>query len=131
MAIWDVPTTMRARSDMAIMIDILSWALIIIGCLAMLTGGVGVLRFPDVYTRMHAASITDTLGAGALLGGLMLQAGPTLVAVKLLFMLVFLFFTSPASSFALSHAALSAGIAPKLDHDLRIDADQSDVEGSS
>ena len=90
---------------MAIVIDILSWALIIIGCLAMLTGGVGVLRFPDVYTRMHAASITDTLGAGALLGGLMLQAGPTLVAVKLFFMLVFLFFTSPTSSFALAHAA--------------------------
>jgi len=116
---------------MAIVIDILSWGLIIIGCLAILTGGVGVLRFPDVYTRMHAASITDTLGAGALLGGLMLQAGPTLVAVKLFFMLVFLFFTSPASSFALSHAALSAGVEPQLDHDLRTGSDNADGEGSS
>lgn len=116
---------------MVIVIDVLSWALIITGSLAMLTGGVGVLRFPDVYTRMHAASITDTLGAGALLGGLMLQAGPTLVAVKLLFMLVFLFFTSPTSSFALAHAALSAGVEPELDHDLRTGSDNTDEEGSS
>jgi len=46
-------------------IDILSWILIVIGGGAMLVGGIGVLRFPDVYTRMHAASITDTLGVGA------------------------------------------------------------------
>ena len=46
--------------------DTLSWGLIILGSASMLIGGIGVLRFPDVYTRMHAASITDTLGAGAL-----------------------------------------------------------------
>ena len=112
-------------------IDFLSWLLIVIGGLSLLTGGVGVLRFPDVYTRMHAASIADTMGAGALLGGLMLQAGPTLVGVKLFLMLVFLFFTSPASSFALAHAALSAGIEPKLDHDLRNGSDKQDAEGPS
>ena len=116
---------------MAIAIDVLSWILIAIGGLAMLTGGVGILRYPDIYTRMHAASITDTLGAGALLGGLMLQAGPTLIAVKLFLMLVFLFFTSPTSSFALAHAALSAGIEPKLDHDLRNGSDKQDAEGPS
>lgn len=104
---------------MDLVIDALSWILIVIGSLALLTGGIGVLRFPDVYTRMHAASITDTLGAGALLVGLILQAGLTLVAVKLFFMLVFIFFTSPTSSFALAHAALSSGVEPKLDHDLR------------
>lgn len=104
---------------MALIVEVSSWALILIGSFALITGAVGVLRFPDVYTRMHAASITDTLGAGALLGGLMLQAGPTLIAVKLFLMLVFLFFTSPTSSFALAHAALSSGVEPKLDHDLR------------
>jgi multicomponent Na+:H+ antiporter subunit G len=113
--------------------DTLSWALIILGAVSMLIGGIGVLRFPDVYTRMHAASITDTLGAGALLLGLTIQAGFTLVAVKLLLMLVFLFFTSPTSSFSLAHAALSSGVDPMLDADLRGDAgkDQETRETSS
>ena len=76
-------------------IDILSWALIILGSFALITGAVGVLRLPDVYTRMHAASITDTLGAGSIILGLILQAGLTLVAAKLFLILVFIFFTSP------------------------------------
>ena len=62
------------------LVEILSWALIVGGSLCILIGGIGVLRFPDVYTRMHAASITDTMGAGLLLGGLIVQAGWTLVA---------------------------------------------------
>ena len=104
---------------MSIVADILSWGLVILGSVSMLIGGIGVLRFPDVYTRMHAASITDTMGAGALLLGLSIQAGFTLVAVKLILMLVFLFFTSPTSSFSLAHAALSSGVEPILDSDQR------------
>jgi len=98
--------------------DLLSWALILIGVIGVLIGGIGVLRLPDVYTRMHAAGITDTLGAGAIIAGLMIQGGLTLVTVKLALILVFLFFTNPTSSFSLGHAALTSGIAPQLDHDL-------------
>ena len=108
----------------AIIADILSWGLIILGSVSMLIGGIGVLRFPDVYTRMHAASITDTMGAGALLLGLAVQAGFSLIAVKLILMLVFLFFTSPTSSFSLAHAALSSGVEPELDADLRESPDK-------
>ena len=99
-------------------VNILSWVLILIGSFSVITGAVGVLRLPDVYTRMHAASITDTLGAGTIIAGLILQAGLTLVAAKLFLILVFIFFTSPASSFALAHAALSSGVKPVLDTDL-------------
>jgi multicomponent Na+:H+ antiporter subunit G len=113
----------------ALIADIISWILIVIGSVSMLVGGIGLLRFPDVYTRMHAASITDTLGAGALLLGLAVQAGFTLVAVKLLFMLVFLFFTSPTSSFSLAHAALSSGVKPILDTDLREGSDLDEKSG--
>ena len=74
---------------------------------------------------MHAASITDTLGAGSIILGLILQAGLTLVAAKLFLILVFIFFTSPASSFALAHAALSSGVEPILDADLRKDDKES------
>ena len=104
---------------MSTIADTLSWGLIILGSVSVIIGGIGVLRLPDVYTRMHAASITDTIGAGALLLGLTIQAGVTLVAVKLILMLVFLFFTSPTSSFSLAHAALSSGVKPVLDSDLR------------
>ena len=103
----------------SLFIDICSWALILFGSFSVIVGAFGVLRFPDVFTRMHAASITDTLGAGALIGGLILQAGLTLIAVKLFLILGFLFFTSPTSSFALAHAALSSGVQPFLDKDLR------------
>ena len=106
-------------------LDILSVALIVIGSVSLIIGALGVLRLPDVYTRMHAASITDTLGAGSIILGLILQAGLTLVAGKLFLILVFLFFTSPASSFALAHAALSSGVKPILDADLREDDKES------
>ena len=103
----------------SVIADIASWTLIIIGSFGLLAGGIGVLRLPDVYTRMHAASITDTLGAGAIILGLMIQAPSILIAVKLVLMLVFFFFTSPTSSFSLAHAALSSGVEPILDTDLR------------
>ena len=98
--------------------DVLSWVLILIGGFSVIAGAIGVLRFPDVYTRMHAASITDTLGAGTIIAGLILQAGLTLVSAKLFLILIFIFFTSPTSSFALAHAALSSGIKPLLDKGL-------------
>ena len=72
---------------------------------------------PDVYTRSHAAGITDTMGAILVLVGLMFQAGLTLITVKLIMILVFLLFTSPAASYALNHTAWSKGLRPKLDSD--------------
>jgi len=68
--------------------DIASWALIIAGSFFTVVGAIGLVRMPDVYTRMHAASVTDTLGAGLLLAGLMVQAGLGLMTLKLLFILV-------------------------------------------
>ena len=73
------------------------------------------MRFPDFFTRQHAAGITDTGGAGFLLAGLMLQGGLTIVTVKLVLILVFIFFTSPTATHALAQAALSSGIKPQLD----------------
>lgn len=101
------------------LIDALSWALILGGAFFTITGMIGLLRMPDFFTRLHAASVTDTLGAGLLCCGLMLQAGPTLVTAKLLFILALLFFTGPAITHALAQAALHAGVEPKLEEDRR------------
>ena len=76
-------------------------------------------RFPDFFTRIHAASITDTLSTMLIMTGLALQVNPSLVTVKLLFILLFVWFTSPVASHALAKAALHDGIKPKLTVDKR------------
>ncbi|KAB2845332.1 MAG: monovalent cation/H(+) antiporter subunit G [Burkholderiales bacterium] len=96
------------------MIEAASWVCLIAGGFFCLVGAIGLLRMPDFYTRMHAASVTDTLGAGLILLGLMLQAGPTLVAVKLLMVGLLLFFTAPAAAHALAKAAMTRGLVPAL-----------------
>ena len=99
---------------MNVAIDITSWACLIAGGTFSMVGALGVVRMPDFYTRMHAASVTDTLGAGLLIIGLVLQAGMTLVAVKLAFLALLIFFASPAATHALAKAALARGLLPVL-----------------
>ena len=98
-------------------IDILSWICLFAGGVLGIVGGIGIHRFPDFYSRLHAAGITDTLCAILILLGLGLQAGFTLAAFKLALIFVFLFFTSPTASHALANAALHSGLKPKLDMD--------------
>jgi multicomponent Na+:H+ antiporter subunit G len=97
---------------MTVVLDVLSWVLLTLGGLALLVGGIGALRMPDLYTRMHAASVTDSLGAILILTGIMLQAGLTLATIKLAAILLFLLLTSPTASNALASAALIAGTKP-------------------
>jgi len=97
---------------MSALLDIASWALLAAGGLSCVVGAVGLLRMPDFYTRIHAASVSDALGAILILAGLLLQADSWLVAVKLLAVGLLLFFTSPAATHALARAALERGIEP-------------------
>ncbi|MGE0857308.1 MAG: monovalent cation/H(+) antiporter subunit G [Hyphomicrobiaceae bacterium] len=100
-------------------LDILSWALILAGGFFIVVGAIGMVRMPDVYTRMHAASIIDTMGAGLLLTGLMLQAGLSLITLKLVFLLLLFFFFGPEVTHALAQAALAADVKPQLTEDRR------------
>lgn len=104
---------------MALVIDIASGVLIAAGSFFILVGALGLMRLPDVYTRAHGTSIIDTAGAGFLILGLMLQAGFTLVTLKLLFLLAISFFTLPVIGHALAQAALHEKVAPKLAEDRR------------
>jgi multicomponent Na+:H+ antiporter subunit G len=108
-----------------LVLDALSWALILAGSAFVVIGALGLVRMPDLYTRMHAASVTDTLGAGLLLGGLMLQAGLSLVTLKLVFLIVLFFFTGPVVTHALAQAALHEGVVPLLHEDRRALADDA------
>ena len=97
---------------MSAALDIASWALILAGGAFCLVGALGILRMPDFYTRVHAASVTDIVGSFAILLGLALQAGLSLVAVKLGLIALLIFFTSPAATHALVKAALERGVEP-------------------
>ena len=109
----------------------LSAALIVAGSFFIVVGAIGLVRMPDVFTRMHATSVTETAGAGLLLIGLMLQAGFTLLTLKLLFVLLLFLLTAPVATHALAQAALQAGVEPILAEDRRdtpAAADDSETE---
>ena len=92
--------------------DLLSWISILGGLFFIVVGSIGVLRFPDVYTRLHASGMTDTMGAGLVLVGLSFQEGLTLITVRLLMIWAFLLFTSPIATHALARAALHGKVEP-------------------
>ena len=97
---------------METVLNILSWLLLTSGGLFVLIGGIGALRMPDLYTRMHAASVTDSIGPILVIGGLILQAGMTLASIKLAAILLFLLLTGPTASNALASAAILSGHRP-------------------
>lgn len=100
--------------DLDLVRTILAWGLIVAGGFFLVVSAIGMNRMPDVFTRLHAASVGDTLGAGLMLVGMMVVAGLSLVTVKLLFLLLFLWFMGPIISHAVARAALQAGEKPRL-----------------
>jgi multicomponent Na+:H+ antiporter subunit G len=99
--------------------EVFGWFFIVSGSLFVIIGGVGLLRLPDFYSRIHAAGMTDTMGAWLILIGLMFSAGWTLVLAKLVMLLIFLVLTSPMASHALAKAAFMRGLEPMLGRELR------------
>lgn len=94
--------------------DIIGWALLLGGCFFLIVGAVGLIRLPDVYARIHSAGIIDTVGAAFVLVGLAVYGGFTIVTLKLLLIIIFLFLTSPTATNALANAMFSDGVKPML-----------------
>jgi multicomponent Na+:H+ antiporter subunit G len=92
--------------------EIVAGVLLVSGALFCIVGTIGVLRFPDLFTRMHAAGVTDTLGALLVLGGLMVLGGWSLATAKLIFILAFLWMTSPTVTHTLATAARHGRVFP-------------------
>jgi multicomponent Na+:H+ antiporter subunit G len=104
----------RRGAPVVDLLDIIGGGLAIAGALLAILGAVGVLRFPDVYTRIHAASITDTGGATLMIFGLCLIAGLEAVTLKLVIVWFLLMLTTPTAAHALGNAAFSGGHAPRI-----------------
>ena len=102
--------------------DIISWICLVLGAVVCVIGGIGLIRLPDFYCRTHGASITDTLGAGLVLLGLFFQSfdymfkdgvwqpDAWIIAAKLIFIGLFILFTSPTAGHALVKAAYADGV---------------------
>jgi len=105
---------------MTLLMHLISWMFIIPGCVFLLAGGYGLIRMPDLYTRLHCASMTDTGATILLVMGMSIQAvfiyGSFPAFGKLLLILVFALFTTPTASHALAKTALMGGLIP-TDHD--------------
>lgn len=93
-------------------IEVVSGALIIAGSFFIIVASIGILRFPDFFSRIHPAGKTDTLGQGLILTGLMVHEGFTLVSIKLAIIIIFLLNANPLATHALANAAMLAGIKP-------------------
>ncbi|MFW5660035.1 MAG: monovalent cation/H(+) antiporter subunit G [Oceanicaulis sp.] len=107
--------------------DVVSAVLMVTGAVFVMAGALGMLRLPDFYTRLHAAGVTDTLGAELIVIGLMLQTGWSLDTVKLALLGLFVFLTSPTATHATANAAYKAGLKPVLE---RFRTSGGDGEGS-
>ncbi|MCW8931363.1 MAG: monovalent cation/H(+) antiporter subunit G [Gammaproteobacteria bacterium] len=94
---------------------------LLIGSFLCISGGVGILRFPDFYTRMHAVGVTETLATAMILIGLILHNPDFLVDIKLMIILLMTIFISPTASHALAKAAQHNKLMPKLDTDIKAD----------
>lgn len=97
-----------------IIIEWLSDICLLFGGILTLTGAVGLLRLPDFYTRMHAASVTESLAATLLIIGIILDTGFTLDAAKLILLVIIMIVVNPTITHALSRAAAHGGMTPEV-----------------
>jgi multicomponent Na+:H+ antiporter subunit G len=93
-------------------LSVLAVVFILSGTFFFFTATVGFLRFPDFYSRMHATGKSDTLGALLSLIGLALYNGFSLVSIKVLFIVLFIFITSPTATHAILRAAFDSEVTP-------------------
>ena len=111
-----------------ILLSVVVWIFLISGSFFSIVGGIGIIRLPEFYSRLHGGGITDTLGAGLIMVGLLIHGlgnifvepeistlSHILTAIKLLMILFFLLITSPASCHALAKSALTQGLKPVLE----------------
>ena len=103
--------------------DILSWIFILVGGGAVVIGALGIVRFPDFFSRLHGAGVTDTAGAELIVFAMMLQADHWTVLAKLVFIAIFLGLTSPVATHAIAHAAWMTGFKPMQGPNLRYEGD--------
>jgi multicomponent Na+:H+ antiporter subunit G len=93
-------------------LDLVAAALVVAGVVWLAVGGIGIVRFPDFYTRLHPAGKADTFGATLLILGLVVHQGLSLLSLKLLLIEAFILLANPAAAHAIGRAARRSGLVP-------------------
>lgn len=91
----------------------ISRILIVIGCYFLISGAVGIIRFPDFYTRMHPSGLIDSAGGPLILSGFAVEYGFSLITLKMVILIAFMLYTGAASTHTLARAAITTGLVPK------------------
>ncbi len=86
--------------------------LLFLGCFLIFVASVGIVRFPDFYSRLHPAGKTDSMGQAMILVSLMIYEGFTLATIKLIIIVLFIFIVNPTATHALANAAHAGGVVP-------------------
>jgi multicomponent Na+:H+ antiporter subunit G len=98
---------------MSLFLEGLSALCLLAGGFLCITGGVGLLRLPDFFSRAHAAGVTETLAAPLLLTGMMLRMDWSLDLLKVLLIILFVLATNPTATHAMAKSALHGGQGPR------------------
>lgn len=106
-------------------LDIITVALLVLGLFFFGVGVVGLLRLPDVYTRLHATTKCDTLGAGLVLLSVILSQGITGASAKLAIMIIFIWITNPTAAHIIAKAARSVNV-PMVSESVYVDKTKED-----
>ncbi len=95
-------------------IEVTGWIFMFFGAFFTFTGALGMLRMPDFYTRIHPAGLTDSLGVPLILIGVAIQSGFGLYALKILFLIFFLFLTGPTTTHVIAKSAALTDLKPYI-----------------
>ncbi|MBU0497783.1 MAG: monovalent cation/H(+) antiporter subunit G [Candidatus Thermoplasmatota archaeon] len=90
---------------MNIVVDIVTYIIIIIGCFVMFSAALGLYRFPDIYMRLHSSTKVNTGGVITILFGLILREGFTEISLKIIIIIVLVFILTPVVSQAIARSA--------------------------
>ena len=96
--------------------NVVTIVLVVLGLVWLAIGGIGILRFPDFYSRLHPAGKADTFGATLLLIGLAVHQGLSLLTLKVLLIELFILLANPAATHAIGRAAFKTGLKPWTNH---------------
>lgn len=99
---------------MSVIIEWISAVFLLVGGFLCITGGIGLLRLPDFFSRVHAAGVTETLATPLLLFGLILQMECSLDTIKALLIMILVLATNPTATHAMAKAALLGGQRPLI-----------------
>lgn len=114
---WDFIDTTTLQS-------LFAWVFILTGSFFILTSGMGIIRMPDFYTRIHPAGLIDSMGAPLVLIGLIILEGLTLTSGKIFLLIIFLFITGPTATHAIAKSAFSAGLKSYKYNDKKKEGDE-------